>query len=126
MDNSYADHTKDAGDCIVSRNAAPAIHFIERHGNVRLTDKAKNEWESGYWVMSKETATRLVGGFIYLHSDQAAPSHFGGKILSFYVYTSEKESKRNGRYVFIFQALPERKGVKTSREGWGNEKKIIW
>src|SRR5450759_2732399 len=101
----------------------PAIHLIERHENVHPTDKAKGEWESGDWVVSEETAQRLVGGLIYLHRAQDEPSHFGGEILSFHVLSSGPEA---GRIVFRFRAAISCKGVKAGREGLGNEKKIVW
>ena len=101
----------------------PAIHFIERHENVHPTDKEKGEWESGDWVVSEETAQRLVGGHIYLHHAQDEPSHFGGEILSFHVLSS---GSADGRVVFRFCASITCKGVKAGREGWGNEKKIVW
>jgi hypothetical protein len=101
----------------------PAIHLIERLGNVHCVDKETNEWESGYWAISVETAERLQGGHIYLHQGQKEPSHFGGEVLSFYVYQSEPYV---GRIVFRFRAAAEFKGVKTQRAGWSNEKKIVW
>jgi hypothetical protein len=39
----------------------PAIHLVERLNNVSRIDRDRNEWESGYWVVSEETAQRLVG-----------------------------------------------------------------
>lgn len=101
----------------------PAIHLIERHENVHHTDKEKGEWESGDWVVSEETAQRLVGGHIYLHRAQDKPSHFGGEILSFHVLSSGPAA---GRVVFRFRAAITCKDVKAGREGWGNEKKIVW
>ncbi|MHB0982504.1 MAG: hypothetical protein ACYC02_03880 [Thiobacillus sp.] len=101
----------------------PTIHFVERLQNVHRVDKDKNEWESGYWVVSEDTAQRLVGGYIYLHRGQDEPSHFGGKILSFHVHPNGLEA---GRIVFRFHAGLEFKGVKAGRDGWGNEKKIVW
>jgi hypothetical protein len=53
----------------------PTIHFVERKNNVRRMPDAPGEWESGYWVVSEESAHRLVGGDLYLHSGQNEPSH---------------------------------------------------
>jgi len=60
----------------------PDIRLVERLGNLRPIDKEAGVWESGYWVISEETAEKLVGGNIYLHSGQTKPSHFGGRILT--------------------------------------------
>lgn len=102
----------------------PSIHFVERLNNVHPVPGVPGEWESGYWVVSEETAQRLVGGDLYLHSGQSDPSHFGGKILAFRVH--KDGSELDGRIVFRIKAALEYKGVAAGREGWGNEKKIVW
>lgn len=102
-----------------------AIHLIERLGNMVCVDKEKHEWESGKWAVSFETAQRLVGGHLYLHQGQDKPSYFGGKILSFYML-SESEGELSGRIVFRFIASKDHKDVKAGRDGWGNEKKLVW
>ena len=99
----------------------PAIHFVERLQNLTFLDNG--ECESGYWVIGAETAEKLIGGLLYLHSGQLAPSHFGGRIQSTRV---EEQGAHAGRVVFRFQPDVSCKGVRTSREGWGNEKKIVW
>ena len=101
------------------------IHLIERLGNMERIDKEKNEWESGKWAVSEETAQKLVGGYLYLHHGQDKPSHFGGKILSFRVLP-ETEGALAGRIVFRFLPSIEFKNVKAGQEGWGNEKKLVW
>jgi hypothetical protein len=101
----------------------PAIHVVERLGNLSCLDKDKSEWESGFWVVSEDVAARLIGGLIYLHSGQLAPSHFGGAILSYRVVQSGDQA---GRVVFHFRADTKCKNVRTSKKGWGNEKKIVW
>ncbi len=101
------------------------IHLIERVTAVKLISKERNEWASYRWVISKDTAEKLVGGEIYLHKGQDKPSHFGGKILS-YEILSESEGEDAGRIIFNFQAGLEFKDVKAGKEGWGMEKKIVW
>jgi hypothetical protein len=101
----------------------PAILFVERLGNTKKVPNTPHEYECGYWVVAEETARKLVGGDLYLHDGQNQPSRFGGKILNFHVHPSGSEA---GRIVFRIQATLEHRGVKTGREGWGNEKKIVW
>ena len=101
------------------------IHLIERVTNVKLLSKERNEWASYAWAVSEETAKKLVGGQIYLHQGQEKPSHFGGTIYSFDILTEVAGDDAN-RIVFNFKAGPEFKGVKAGKEGWGNEKKIVW
>jgi hypothetical protein len=101
------------------------IHLIERITNVKLLSKEKNEWASYSWVLTEETAQKLVGGEIYLHKGQDKPSHFGGKILS-YELLPESAGKEAGRIVFNFCAGLEFKNIKAGKEGWGMEKKIVW
>ncbi|MFS2162592.1 hypothetical protein [Variovorax sp. Varisp62] len=105
----------------------PAIHFVERLGNTHKVSDAQHphEYDCGYWVVAVSTAERLVAeqADLYLHDGQAAPSRFGGTILGFRVHQGGPE---NGRIVFRIQATPAHRGVTTGREGWGNEKKIVW
>lgn len=102
----------------------PAVHFVERKNNVHRVPDAPGEWESGYWVIAEETAQRLIGADIYLHSGQNEPSHFGGKIVAFRIHRDSSEI--NGRIVFRIRSTLEYKGIVTGREGWGNEKKLVW
>lgn len=104
----------------------PSLHLVERLNNVRPLADAPGEWESGYWVIAEETAQRLVGGNLYLHSGQHAPSHFGGRILAFRVHNDPATPEINGRLVFRIRPTLQHKGVLAGREGWGNEKKIVW
>ena len=101
----------------------PAIHFVERIGNIRKIPNTQHEFESGYWAVAPETAQKLVGGDLYVHDGRTKPSRFGGKILSFRVHSG---GQWDGRLIFRFQATAEHRDVSTSRKGWGNEKKIVW
>lgn len=102
----------------------PAIHFVERMNNIRRLPGADGEWESGYWSVTENTAQRLIGADLYLHTRQAEPSHFGGKILGFHVHRDQSDI--DGRIVFRIKPTIGHKGVVAGREGWGNEKKIVW
>ena len=102
----------------------PSIHFVERKNNVRKVQGTIDEWESGFWVVSHETADRLVGGDLYLHSRQAAASHFGGLILGWRAISDSAQPDIDGRIVFHIRATPAHRGVKIGPDGWGNEKNI--
>jgi hypothetical protein len=102
------------------------IHFVERKNNVARVPNTADEWESGFWVVAESTAQQLIGGDLYLHSGQTKPSHFGGKILSYRVHREGSGSEIDGRLVFRIKSSAVHKGVLTGREGWGNEKKIVW
>lgn len=102
------------------------IHFIEK-GNfpqnlVRL-DKDTHEWESGFWVVAKDTAERLIGGLILLHTAQDQPSRFGGEILN---YRIVEGGDHDGKVAFRFRASKDSVGIRAGRDGWGMEKKIVW
>jgi hypothetical protein len=103
----------------------PKIHLIERITNVKLLSKERNEWASYCWVVSEDTAKKLIGGEIYLHKGQDKPSHFGGTIFSYDVLPAEARGDA-GRIVFNFKAGLEFKNVKAGKDGWGMEKKIVW
>lgn len=103
-----------------------AIHLVERKNNVRRLNDESGDWESGYWVISSETAEGLVGGNLYLHSTQSAPSHFGGSIIGYRVFRDGSGSEIDGRVIFRIRPTLGHKGVTTDRRGWGNEKKLVW
>ena len=100
-----------------------AAHFIERTDNVRKTDRQKNEWESGFWPVTEETAQKLVGASIHLHRTKNQPSHFGGTILS---YRIEQSGPSAGLVVFIVRATVDGKDVKVDSRGWSKDYKILW
>ncbi|MGZ8269017.1 MAG: hypothetical protein ACXWUU_16345 [Burkholderiales bacterium] len=100
-----------------------AIHLVERSDNVRKTDKSKNEWETGYWEMTEETAQKLIGSVLYLHRAKLHASHFGGTILGYRVVESGPEA---GRVAFKLRADADCKGVKTDAKGWSKDYKIFW
>jgi hypothetical protein len=96
-----------------------AIHFIEKLNRAKKISSTPLIWESGDWDVSEKTAAALVGGDLYLHTAQDAPSHFGGRIVAYRVLSTEPV----GRVVFQIAPTMEHKNVRTGREGWGNEQK---
>jgi len=104
----------------------PSIHFVERKNNIHRVQGTPDEWESGYWVVGRDTADRLVGGDLYVHSRQDAPSHFGGVILGWRLVDDPNQPEIQGRLVFRIRATPLHRGVKVGPDGWGNEKNLRW
>lgn len=100
-----------------------AIHLIERTDGVRKLDPSRNEWESGEWPLTEETAKKLVGSVLYLHRTKLAPSHFGGDVLDFRV---EESSAHGSRIVFKLRAKADYKGVRIDGKGWSKDCKIVW
>jgi hypothetical protein len=100
-----------------------AIHLLERSDNVRKTDRLKNEWESGFWNVTEESAQKLVGATLYLHRSKHQPSHFGGRILS---YRIEQAGPSSGCVVFTVRAAADCKDVKAEPKGWAKDHKIYW
>ena len=98
------------------------LHFIEKARVFQRISKEMNLWESGNWVLSKEVAEASVGGDIYFHTEQVKPSYFGGEITE---VRRLEEGPDAGRYVFTFKMTIAHKGVKTEKQGWGMEKKIV-
>jgi hypothetical protein len=98
------------------------IHFIEKENLMTREDKNTQNWETGFWAVSKEIADSLIGGDIYLHKAQDKPSYFGGLITS---YKVKNRGIHEGRIIFQFTATTGHKGIKTGKTGWGMEKKIV-
>ena len=108
-----------------------AIHLIVKAGTAQGTaqglktiDFKAGLFQRGYWKVTSKTAKKLVGGSIFLHTSWSEPSHFGGKISTFSVY-SAPGSKEDGRIIFQFTSLPANKGV-SAPAGASGEKRIVW
>jgi hypothetical protein len=98
------------------------IHLIERDGRFERVPKTKDEWESGYWTLTKAVTASLIGGDVYFHSAQREPSHFGGSILDSRV---QADGEFAGRTVLKFRYTKDHRGVRAGKGGWGVEKKIV-
>jgi len=59
---------------------------------------------------------------IYFHTAQVKPSFLGGQIAGCRV---EKSGEWKGRIVFRFRQEPLARGVKTGKDGWAMEMKIV-
>ncbi|MFB3926413.1 MAG: hypothetical protein ACE14T_10205 [Syntrophales bacterium] len=96
------------------------IHLIEVANNFsRLQDKT---WESGWWRLEENVAKQLVGGEIYFHRKKDEPSFYGGTITG---YRIEQDGERRGRIVFILQPSNACRNIRTDRQGWSREMKLI-
>jgi len=101
-----------------------AIHLIKNDSGLpQIAPIAQGSqfFRGGYWVIAEAKAEALIGGKIYYHKHKAEPSFFGGVITD-----TETVAQYPGRIGFIFKPDPKCKGVTTPREGWRQEKKIIW
>lgn len=105
---------------------AEAIHVVEKGIEIenlrQRSDIGERIWETAYWVVGDKTANTLIGGEVYVHRGQNIPSHAGGRIIEIYHEPGTAEKRR----VIRFVAAADCKGVVADREGWGNERKIIW
>jgi hypothetical protein len=78
--------------------------------------------ETAYWIVVDKTPKSLIGGNVYVHRGQNVPSHAGGRIIEIYHEPGTGERRR----VIRFQASVDCEGVVTARNGWGNERKVVW
>ena len=102
-----------------------AIHLIRNDSKLpKITpiEKGSDIFQSGYWVIAQATANALEGGKIFFHEKKADPSFFGGVIIKAEPVT---QGEFQGRIKFIFKPDQACKGIKTSGDGWAQEKKII-
>lgn len=104
----------------------PSIHLIRKADKslpqITAIAPRSDVFRSGNWAVSEETAATLVGGKIYFHRTKAKPSFYGGTITAFERITQGDDA---GRIIFTFESSKDCKGVKASREGWAQEKKIV-
>ena len=104
-----------------------AIHLIEKKGTsqgLRPIELKARRWESGYWKVAEETAKRLIGGRIFLHTSWSEPSHFGGHIDAFTIHRAPG-TEVDGRIIFYFTAEENGKHV-VAPPGASGEKRIVW
>ena len=97
------------------------LHLIEKLRKMRPVSRGSDIYESGDWSIPEARGAIYVGGMIYFHEGQSAPSYFGGEVTGFRMIASGNENE--GRMVIEFKALSSAKGVATSQAGWGNEQK---
>ena len=111
---------------LFGKNKMAAIHVIQRKDPTlpRPTPlgRASVTYRSGNWLIAEQRALSLINGIIYFHRSQAAPSFFGGKITAVQKLEDEDDA---GRVVFTFVADQACKNVRTPRDGWSQEMKII-
>ena len=105
---------------------ATAIHVVEKGVEIEhlrhRNDVREGIWETAYWIVGHKTALSLIGGKVYVHRGQNIPSHAGGDILKVYHEPGTAQRRR----VIQFLASSDCEGVLAGRQGWGNERKIIW
>lgn len=102
----------------------PHIHFVNYQRDIKPLNAARNEYESGDWVIGDEIRQALLpGGRVYFHDAQADPSFFGGTITSFRQTVNEPNKPR--RWVVLFTADAQGRGVLAGREGWKRESKFV-
>jgi len=104
---------------------AQAIHVVEKTKDkqiLRCVSHSRDEWETGYWVVGASTAESLLGGMVYVHHGQNLPSHKGGTIIDVYY----EAGTAKGRKVIRFLASQSGEGKIAVKQGWGNERKVVW
>ena len=99
------------------------IHLIEKNRNIQRLQPGPNRYESGDWTVSPEKAALLNGGMIYFLARQTEPSYFGGRIVDHRVLPDGAPNA--GKVIFVFDRMQEAIGVRTARDGWGNEQKTV-
>lgn len=91
------------------------LHFICPQGlNHRRIEETT--YESGNWNVIDATADEAVGGRIYLHERQDAPSWHGGTIKSWRATGGERK---------VFTYVAEGEIRVRCLEGWGQEKAYV-
>ena len=102
-----------------------SIHLIRNDPKlpqIKPVEPGSDLFQSGYWLVSEAKAEALKSGKIFFHEKQSEPSFFGGEITGIQRVTAGEYA---GRIIFIFKPDPACKGVKTPREGWAQEMKIV-
>ncbi len=86
-----------------------SMHFICRDRR-HITVVKHPKYDSGFWAVSQEEATSLVGGMIYFHEAKAEPSYFGGRVLAWRLATKDDTFEHAGDIIFTIEATRDAKG----------------
>ena len=93
------------------------IHLIEKSALYNRLPGTKDQWTTGTWAMSPETAESLQVGTVFLHTHQKGPCYLGGKILGC-------ELEPTGRYTIRFEFDPDVVNITTAdrcKKNWSVE-----
>ena len=102
-----------------------SIHLIRNDPKlpqIKPVEPGSDLFQSGYWLISEAKSEALKGAKIFFHEKQSEPSFFGGEIIDF---QKAPMGEYAGRIIFIFKPDPACKGVKTPKDGWAQEMKIV-
>lgn len=97
------------------------IHVIRNDPalpNIEPVDRKAGIWQSGYWQMTEQRVQWLIGGRVYFHHFQTAPSYFGGVILEI-----KMVPEHSGRALIIFRYEEACRNSRTPKQGWAQELK---
>jgi hypothetical protein len=97
------------------------LHLIEKLRNMRPLQQGSSTFESGDWTIAEERAKTLIGGTVYFHETQTGPSYYGGKITGYRVIPVGTPNA--GKIIIIFVRDEAAIGIRTGKDGWGNEQK---
>ena len=101
-----------------------AIHLIQK--DPKLTpwpeQSGSRVFESGFWDLSPDQASMLVGKEIYFHLKKTDGAFFGGIITG---ARTKEDNPGQGRIIFTFNALASFKNKKTGAADWRKEIKIV-
>lgn len=93
------------------------IHLIEKNAAYYRVEGTSDEWITGSWVLSEDTAEQLIGGTVHLHTAQKAGCYLGGEILGCKLVSPQ-------RYEIHFK-LDKSVMNKTANGNWGMEKMLV-
>jgi hypothetical protein len=97
------------------------LHLIEKKRKMKPVSQGSSTFESGDWKIAEERAKTMIGGTVYFHETQTGPSYYGGTITGYRVILGDAANA--GKVVIIFIRDDAAIGIRTSKEGWGNEQK---
>ena len=101
-----------------------AIHLIQKDPKLTPWPEqcGSTVFESGFWNLSLDKASLLIGKEIYFHLKKNEGSFFGGTITS---VRAKEDEPLQGRIIFTFNALASFKNKKTSKDDWRLEMKFV-
>lgn len=97
------------------------VSLMCKSHDYKLVDQTTNTFRTSSWRLSKQKATKLIGGNVTLTESRNSPAYLGGKIV-------DVVSKGESRFDIIFEAQKAYSGNTESvnHPGWGNGRAVCF
>lgn len=97
------------------------ISLMCKSHDYKLVDQTTNTFKTSSWRLSKQRATKLIGGNVTLTESRNSPAYLGGKVV-------DVIPNGTSRFDIIFEANKSYTGntAAVNHPGWGNGRAVCF